>query len=104
MQTAKCAWSSAKELAPATDFCAPSKMTLETINFETCAKLETEANCVKGCQWYKGTGVTTDPVAPGTTTPTTPTTPAQAASCQKVTGSTATDDVCVGLVATECAL
>ena len=51
------------------------------------------------------TDTTTDAAA--TTEPaatTDPATPAQAASCQKVSGYTATDDVCVGLVATECAL
>jgi hypothetical protein len=62
-----CAWTDAKELIPATDFCAPSKMTLDTVNFETCAKLDTEANCVKGCQWYRGTGVKpVDPTRPVT--------------------------------------
>jgi hypothetical protein len=53
-------------------------MTLDTVNFETCAKLDTEANCVKGCQWYRGTGVKpVDPTKPVT----------QEGRCQLVSGS-----------------
>jgi len=80
-------------------------MTLDNINFETCTKLETEANCVKGCQWYKGTGVVTTPIVnPANPTlpvvdPNTPTTQ-PTGSCNNIDIGTAAADTTTGIANT----
>lgn len=55
-QTAKCAWSTGKELTPSQDFCAPAEMTQDKQVFDQCTEVNTESLCLKGCNWYKGTG------------------------------------------------
>jgi hypothetical protein len=67
--TALCAWTSAKELIPANDFCAPAEMTLEKDIIMGCTDNNDESTCLGKCQWYKGTVVETNSTDP-TTEPT----------------------------------
>jgi len=71
-----CSWTSGKELIPSNDFCAAAKMTNDNSTILRCYSLA-ETDCLKECNWYKGTGDNsndgTNPVDP--TTPVDPSTP-----------------------------
>jgi hypothetical protein len=43
-------------LIPPTDFCFPAEMTNELSVIKGCADVYQESDCVKGCNWYKGSG------------------------------------------------
>lgn len=56
-----CVWSSAKELIPPQDFCAPAEMTIDAGHIMGCVNVKEETACIGKCQWYKGTGDFTKP-------------------------------------------
>jgi hypothetical protein len=51
-------------MIPPYDFCAPAQMTVDLTSIEACIKMDQESNCVKGCNWYKGSGDFTEPTEP----------------------------------------
>jgi hypothetical protein len=55
-----CAWSTAKELIPDSDFCFPKEMTNDEQVITGCTA-RAESDCLDKCNWYKGTGVTQGP-------------------------------------------
>ena len=64
--TESCVWSTAKELIPPHDFCAPAEMTQDFATVNDCTNIEIESNCLKTCSWYKGSGDFSNSTQPGT--------------------------------------
>lgn len=71
----RCTWSTAEDIIPPTDFCAPADMTDAITVIEGCTEIEEQSQCLALCKWYKGTGDfsnyanTTVPAGNGTVTP-----------------------------------
>jgi hypothetical protein len=43
-------------MIPPIDFCFPAEMTTELSVIKGCADVDQESDCVKKCNWYKGSG------------------------------------------------